>query len=95
MALSNQHCDKKLVTLYHPDFIPLHGGEPVFSQGVLQGYTTSAGYGHRIASTVAYAYLPDEINDQSVIEVEAFGKFYQVNIGPRCLYDAGNHRLKA
>lgn len=94
-ALSQNQSGKKLVTLTRTEFIPLYGGEPVYSQGVLQGSTTSAGYGHRIGGTVAFAYLPADIDKKSVIEVEAFGNLYQFNVAERCLYDAGHSRLKA
>ena len=92
---SKTQSSKKLVTLSHPGFIPLHGGEPIFIDGELKGYTTSAGYGHRLGITIAYAYLPHDLNPQSMTEVEAFGTLYKLNSGSRCLYDAGNQRLKA
>ena len=95
VKISQHHSAKKLVTLSHPDFIALYGGEPVFVAGELMGYTTSAGYGHRLGRTIAYAYLPHDLNQQSEIEVEAFGKLYKLSLGSRCLYDKGNKRLKA
>ena len=93
--LSRQQGDKALTTLYHPEFLPLYGGEPVFSDGELIGYTTSAGYGHRLGCNIAYAYLPRAVIDRTDVEVEAFGTLYRINIGTRCLYDPGNRRLKA
>ena len=92
---SQRQPDTRLKTLYHPEFIPLHGGEPIMLKGELVGYTTSAGYGHRSQRTIAYAYLPAYLNENLTLEVEAFGKMYNLKIGPRCLYDPDNQRLKA
>lgn len=93
--LSQQQAVNSLATLYHSEFLPLYGGEPIFSEGQLLGYTTSAGYGHRLGGTVAYAYLPVSALNRTEVEIEAFGRLYTLKTGPRCLYDPGNHRLKA
>jgi 4-methylaminobutanoate oxidase (formaldehyde-forming) len=94
-ALSGQQDANLLTTLYYPEFLPVYGGEPIFSDGQLTGYTTSAGYGHRLGRTIAYAYLPRVVTGRTYVDVEAFGKLYKFKIGPRCLYDADNRRLKA
>ena len=93
--LSGQPGENKLTTLYYPEFLPLHGGEPIYSDGVLSGYTTSAGYGHRLGCTIAYAYLPVDMRTQSTVDIEVFGKIHKINLGPRCLYDSENRRLNA
>ena len=93
--LSAQARSTQLVTMSYRGFIPLHGGEPIFAGSKLVGYTTSAGFGHRLGCTIAYAYLPAAMTQQTTVEVEAFEKRYAMNIGSRCLYDEKNKRLKA
>jgi 4-methylaminobutanoate oxidase (formaldehyde-forming) len=65
----------------------MHGGKVV-------GSTTSVGYGYTMAKTIAFAYLPAEMAGEKFFDIEAFGKIHRAALGPRCLYDDRNLRLK-
>ena len=86
---------RKLCSFTIDGFAPLHGGEAIFHGGKVVGSTTSVGYGHTSAKTIAFGYLPMEIADQKDFVIEAFGKAHKATRGPRCLYDAKMERLKA
>jgi len=87
--------DKRLVTLYSKEFLPLHGGEPIIVDEQLVGAVSSAGYGHRLGLSIAYGYLPTHLGMQSNYEIQAFGRVWKVKRGQRCLYDPEMKKLKA
>jgi glycine cleavage system aminomethyltransferase T len=86
---------RKLCSFTIDGFAPLHGGETILHGGKVVGSTTSVGYGHISAKTIAFGYLPIEIAGQKEFVIEAFGKGHKATRGPRCLYDAKMERLKA
>ena len=85
---------RKLCSFTIDGFAPLHGGEAIFHGGKVVGSTTSVGYGHTMAKTIAFGYLSAELAAEKFFEVEAFGKRHRAALGPRCLYDNKNLRLK-
>ncbi len=52
---------RKLCSFTIDGFAPLHGGETILHGGKVVGSTTSVGYGHTSAKTIAFGYLPMEI----------------------------------
>ncbi len=86
---------RKLCSFTINGFAPLHGGEAIFHGGKIVGSTSSVGYGHTLAKTIAFGYLPMDIAGQKDFAIEAFGKAHKATRGPRCLYDAKMERLKA
>jgi 4-methylaminobutanoate oxidase (formaldehyde-forming) len=58
------------------------------------GTTTSAGYGHTVGHTIAFAYLPAELAERDRFEIEAYGVGWQAWRGRRSLYDPKGLRLK-
>ena len=86
---------RKLCSFTIDGFAPLHGGETILHGGKVVGSTTSVGYGHTSAKTIAFGYLPIEIAGEKDFIIEAFGKAHKATRGPRCLYDAKMERLKA
>jgi glycine cleavage system aminomethyltransferase T/glycine/D-amino acid oxidase-like deaminating enzyme len=85
---------RKLCSFSIDGFAPLHGGEAIFQGGKVVGSTTSVGYGHTMAKTIAFGYLPVELAGAKFFDIEAFGKRHRAARGPRCLYDSKNLRLK-
>ncbi len=83
-----------LCTFVVEDFAPFHGGETILLNGRVIGRTTSTGYGHSVAKTIAFGYLPVDAAKQTHFEIEAFGKSYPAQRVPRCLYDPQMARLK-
>ncbi|MBI1383491.1 MAG: FAD-dependent oxidoreductase [Rhizobiales bacterium] len=86
---------RRLVTFTMEGFVPLHGGEPIMVGGEVVGATTSCGYGHTLGRTIAFGYLPAELDVESGFAIEAFGQSHAATRGPRCLYDPHMTRLKA
>lgn len=85
---------RRLATLTIEGFAPLHGGEAVYRNGEVAGATTSAGFGHTVGKTIAYAYLPKEEPGEH-IAIEAFGKTFAARRSARALYDPTGARLRA
>ncbi len=98
-ALALQRIEAKgvrqsLCTFVVDDFAPFHGGEAILLDGRVIGQTTSNGYGHSVAKTVAFGYLPADAAKQGSFMIEAFGKACLARRAPRCLYDPQMARLK-
>jgi glycine cleavage system aminomethyltransferase T len=93
--ISERGAARKLCSLTVEGFAPFHGGEAVFLDDRLVGFTTSTNYGHTLGRTVAFAYLPAEIASAQAFEIEAFGVRYGAERGPRCLYDPKMERLRS
>ena len=75
-------------------FAPFHGGEAIYCAEQLIGWTTSAGFGHTLQTTIAFGYVPVEFANETHFEIEAFGRRYPARRNRRCLYDPGMERLK-
>ena len=86
---------RRLCSFTIDGFAPLHGGEAIMIGGEVVGSTTSAGFGHTLAKTIALGYLPSSIAGETKFNIEAFGQTYHATRGPRCLYDAKMERLRA
>jgi 4-methylaminobutanoate oxidase (formaldehyde-forming) len=86
---------RRLVSFSIDGFAPFHGGETILFGGQVVGSTTSAGFGHTLARTIAFGYVPAALAGETDFEIVAFGQPYAAKRGPRCLYDAKNERLKA
>jgi glycine cleavage system aminomethyltransferase T/glycine/D-amino acid oxidase-like deaminating enzyme len=86
---------RKLCSFTIGGFAPLHGGETILHGGKVVGSTTSVGYGHTLGKTIAFGYVPANIANEKIFEIEAFGKTYNATRGPRCLYDAKMAKLKS
>lgn len=94
-SISEMCLSRRLTTLLIADFAPLHGGEPIFINDDLVGSVTSGGYGYTVGGTIAYAFLPANLEEGQFLEVEAFGRPYNAVKTSRCIYDPSMQRLKA
>ena len=92
--IKKEGVSRKLCSFTIDGFAPLHGGEAIFHSGKVVGSTTSGGYGHTMAKTIAFGYLPTEMAGENFFDIEVFGKLHRAARGPRCLYDDRNLRLK-
>jgi glycine cleavage system aminomethyltransferase T len=50
------------------------GNEPVLVGGAVRGRVTSGGYGYTVERSIAYAYLPPEVEIGTAVEVDIFGR---------------------
>jgi len=94
VRIKSEGVSRKLCSFTIDGFAPLHGGEAILHGDKVVGSTTSVGYGHTMAKTIAFGYLPVELAAEKFFDIEAFGKLHRAALGPRCLYDSKNLRLK-
>jgi 4-methylaminobutanoate oxidase (formaldehyde-forming) len=64
----------RCLTLDDPSTVCL-GTEPVRVDGALVGRVTSGGYGYRVGASIAYAFLPSTVDEETGVEVGVFGEW--------------------
>jgi len=71
------------------------GKEPVFAGAECVGYVTSAGYGYRIGSGIAYAWLPSELAEPGQqVQIGYFEYRVPAVVTPEPLFDPGMNRMR-
>jgi glycine cleavage system aminomethyltransferase T/glycine/D-amino acid oxidase-like deaminating enzyme len=70
------------------------GNEPVRLGEEVLGRVTSGGYGYTIGRSIAYAYLPAEINLGAEVEVDVFGQWAAGRVAAEPLYDPRGERVR-
>jgi glycine cleavage system aminomethyltransferase T/glycine/D-amino acid oxidase-like deaminating enzyme len=70
------------------------GNEPVRVGGEVVGRVTSAGYGYTVRRSVAYAYLPPELDVGAEVEVDIFGRWVPGEVASEPLYDPAGDRVR-
>ena len=73
----------------------LYGGEAVHAGGQTIGRLRSCAYGYTAARTLAYAYLPANLDTGAGLEVEMFGEMVPAEVTADVLYDPDNARILA
>lgn len=58
------------------------GKEPVFHNGKVAGYITSAAFGYTIRKPIAFAYLPTSVTVGEKVEIEYFGRKIRATVAP-------------
>ena len=72
------------------------GKEPVWHDGRVVSYVTSANYGYSIGRGIVYGYLPTDIaNEGTPVEVEYFGRRLAATVAADPLFDPKGVRLRA
>ena len=70
------------------------GKEPIWHQGRVVGYVTSANFGYTVRESIAYGNLPVELAPLgSSVEVEFFGERHPATVVSEPRYDPKNTRL--
>jgi glycine cleavage system aminomethyltransferase T/glycine/D-amino acid oxidase-like deaminating enzyme len=70
------------------------GNEPVRIDGEVLGRVTSGGYGYTVERSIAYAYLPVEIDTGAHIEVDVFGQWIPGEVAVEPLFDPTGERIR-
>jgi len=70
------------------------GNEPVRSGGEVVGRVTSGGYGYTVERSIAYAYLPDEMDVGARVEVDIFGEWVAGELAREPLFDPKGERVR-
>jgi dimethylglycine oxidase len=72
------------------------GKEPIWHDGRVVSYVTSANYGYSIGRGIVYGYLPTDIaSEGSPVEVEYFGRRLAATVAADPLFDPKGVRLRA
>ena len=71
------------------------GNEPVRIDGEVRGRVTSGGYGYSVERSIAYAYLPAEVEIGAGVEVDIFGEWVSGEVAREPLYDPRGERVRA
>jgi glycine cleavage system aminomethyltransferase T len=70
------------------------GNEPVRIDGEVVGRVTSGGYGYTVERSIAYAYVPAEIELETAVEVDIFGRWVPGTVTREPLYDPRGERVR-
>jgi glycine cleavage system aminomethyltransferase T/glycine/D-amino acid oxidase-like deaminating enzyme len=72
------------------------GKEPVWHDGRVVSYVTSAAYGYSVGRTIAYGYLPAALAAAGTpVEIEYFGVRHAATVSDEPLWDPKGERLRA
>ncbi|MSU47194.1 MAG: FAD-dependent oxidoreductase [Lacunisphaera sp.] len=76
--------------------VALMGKEPIFSQGNVIGYVTSANHGYTVGRSIAYGYLPAACAAEGTkVEIYYFGRRHPATVAKEPLFDPQNQRLRS
>jgi glycine cleavage system T protein len=96
LAARERPQDRRLACLVLDDPLSVAtGSEPVIIDGDVAGRVTSGGYGYTIERSIAYAYVPDEIEQGRRVEVSLFGHRVGAEVASEPLYDPKGERIKS
>jgi glycine cleavage system aminomethyltransferase T/glycine/D-amino acid oxidase-like deaminating enzyme len=84
----------RCIVLEDPRSVVL-GNEPVRLGGEVLGRVTSGGYGYTVGNSIAYAYLPVEVETGGEVEVDVFGRWISGTVTPEPLYDPRGERVRS
>ncbi|CAG9992940.1 unnamed protein product [Clonostachys byssicola] len=70
------------------------GNEPVYVDGRVVGYITTAAFGFSIGRPVALAYLPSAMKEGDAVDVEYFGRSVKATVTSDPVFDPENSRLQ-
>ena len=70
------------------------GNEPVRVNGMVVGRVTSGGYGYTVGRSIAYAYLPTEVEVGEAVEVDIFGQWVRGEVTREPLFDPAGERAR-
>jgi 4-methylaminobutanoate oxidase (formaldehyde-forming) len=70
------------------------GNEPVSVDGEVLGRVTSGGYGYTVERSIAYAYLPSEVELGRAVEVDIFGQWVAGEVAREPLFDPQGERVR-
>ncbi len=95
-ALAEARVKRRLrcIVLEDPRSVAL-GNEPVRVAGAIRGRVTSGGYGYTVARSIAYAYLPSEVEVGAQVEIDVFGRWVAGRVADEPLYDPGGERVRS
>ncbi|MEN9505512.1 MAG: hypothetical protein RI958_1438 [Actinomycetota bacterium] len=85
---------RRLSTFTLEDMAYPVGGEAIIADGTVVGFTTSANFGHTIGAPIAYGYVPTELLDRTVFDIEVYGTAIRARRHDGPLYDPDGSRMR-
>jgi len=70
------------------------GKEPVFQGDSVVGYVTSAGMGYSVGESLAYAWIPADLESGDSVAIESFGESHSAHVVPEPRWDPAGARLR-
>ncbi len=70
------------------------GNEPVRLTGEVVGRVTSGGYGYTVERSIAYAYLPTQVEQGTAVEIDIFGRWIPGEVAKEPLLDPRGERVR-
>jgi glycine cleavage system aminomethyltransferase T/glycine/D-amino acid oxidase-like deaminating enzyme len=92
-ALSEPRLRLRCLVLEDPRSVAL-GNEPVRVDDQICGRVTSGGYGYSVGRSIAYAYLPVEIETGTAVQIDIFGSWVGGEVAREPLYDPQGERVR-
>jgi glycine cleavage system aminomethyltransferase T/glycine/D-amino acid oxidase-like deaminating enzyme len=89
-----RHHRLRCITLEDPRSVAL-GNEPVRIDGAIQGRVTTGGYGYSVRRSIAYAYLPADVEIGADVEIDIFGQWVRGEVAREPLFDPQGERVRA
>jgi glycine cleavage system aminomethyltransferase T/glycine/D-amino acid oxidase-like deaminating enzyme len=71
------------------------GNEPVRVDGEIIGRVTSGGYGYTVERSIAYAYLPPDVELDTAVELDIFGRWVPGTVTREPLFDPRGERVRS
>ena len=93
-ALGEPRRRLRCLVLEDPRSVAL-GNEPVRIDGEVRGRVTSGGYGYTVERSIAYAYLPPEVDVGTEVAIDIFGRWVGGQVAQEPLYDPRGERVHA
>jgi len=91
-ALTEPRRRLRCLVLEDPRSVAL-GNEPVRIGDGVCGRVTSGGYGYTVRRSIAYAYLPAEVEVGTAVQVDIFGRWVEAEVAREPLFDPRRDRV--
>jgi 4-methylaminobutanoate oxidase (formaldehyde-forming) len=76
------------------EYVPIYGGEAVYSDDDVIGRLRSAAYGFTVNRNIALAYLPAELDIGHRVAIDVFGDQIGAEVAPDVLHDPEHARVR-
>lgn len=83
----------RCIVLEDPRSVAL-GNEPVRIGGDVVGRVTSGGYGYTVERSIAYAYVPADVELGAAVEIDIFGEWVAGEVAREPLFDPKGDRVR-
>ncbi len=94
LKIKEEGVSQRMVTLLLDDPLTVYGGEAVFCDGQVIAQTTSGNFAYSVGKSLVLAYLPLELLEKEVFEVQAFGQRSRAKLIKSSAYDPKGEKIR-